>query len=106
MNPILQTEEAVKALMYFEVHITLPGVYDGPDAPRLIGLVAREHAAKVSCINGDPLLGPRIYTYLTFHDTDFERARTRMVAITAHLERLKLQWLRRKIEQVVLDERT
>lgn len=73
------------------------------------GRVLLEHIAqrdgdgwKTSCIEGDPLLGPKTYFYFTCHDTDLTQIKKKMANLC---ERLKGRVLRAKIEEIMYDWR-
>lgn len=91
--------------MIYECHITTPPPPQQADRVYLDGL-AKRHKFKTSQIEGDPLLGDKVYFYFTGHDSDLERMRTRMDELSRDIQILaQVSILRRKIEQIVLDER-
>lgn len=92
--------------MLYECHITTPPPPLPADRIYLEGL-AKQHKFKTSQIDGDPLLGDKVYFYFTGHDDDLERMMVRMNALSKDIQDLaRVRVIRRKIEQIVLDERT
>jgi hypothetical protein len=86
----------------FECHVTLPPPKSYGDR-LILEDIARKHKFKTSYIVGDPVLGDAKFFYCTSHDITFESLKDRMDRLVADLPR---PILRRKIEQVVFDERT
>jgi len=91
---------------HFECHVTLPPPTDEVERAHLEEL-AIQRGFKTSQIDGDPLLGAKVFFYLTCHDNDFESIKARMNEICRMVsETSRFKPLRRKIEQIVFDERT
>lgn len=91
--------------MNYECHITVPPPALATERAYLEGL-ARGHRFKTSQIDGDPVLGDKIYFYFTGHDATFEAMKERMERLTEDLAEIaKVKVIRRKIEHVVFDDR-
>jgi hypothetical protein len=83
----------------FECHVTLE-----PRDRGAIELVAKKHKFKVSALVGDEVMGDDKLLYCTTHDSDFKRIMDRMNYLISELpETVKV--LRKKIEQILVDQR-
>lgn len=90
------TEKALER-PYFECHVTLM-----PEHEKAVTPVAKKHGFKTSRIDGDPLLGDKVYFYCTASGLQYDSLLERMNSLVADLP---VPHLRRKIESVVLDIR-
>lgn len=85
----------------FECHITC--------SPRDAGTVfpiATQHGFTTSLLVGDDAMGDAKLLYCTSHDYTLEMMRRRMGLLVSALEGAGVKTLRRKIEHIVLDERS
>lgn len=83
----------------FECHVTLK-----PEQRSVVELVAKKHKFKVSALIGDEVMGDDKLLYCTTHDNDFNRILTRTNALIADFP-IDIKILRKKIEQIMIDER-
>lgn len=86
----------------FECHVTLVPV-DEPYWLEVVEHVAKTYRFKTSFIVGDPVLGKAKYFYCTGHDVTYDALMSRMNMLVKDLPTAPV---RRKIEQVLFDERT
>lgn len=87
----------------FEVHITLE--VSSIMLPA-IETAAMYYKGRVSKIDGDPLLGAGVKTYITLHANTLSEANTKRMDLVQALRDIKdIKILRSKIEEVVFDER-
>lgn len=84
--------------LYFECHVTCL-----PTEPEDVDRIATEHGFKTSVLVGDPVLGDARYVYCTAHGPSYDLLLGRMRALVADLPAALV--VRRKMEQVLLDER-
>jgi hypothetical protein len=92
--------------MSYECHLTMPPPPAEGDRVYLEAL-AKQHGFKTSFIVGDPLLGDAKYFYMTGHDSDFQKMQDRMNSLSKEVQTLaKTRVIRRKIEQILIDERS
>lgn len=87
--------------MIYECHITV----DRNDGPAAEDVAKRLHW-KYSQIDGDPVLGKKVFAYLTTHDTDVLRMHQRMVMASGDLKAIGVEVVREKIELIVYDTKT
>lgn len=87
--------------MNYECHITVER-QDGPAAEE----VAKRLHWKYSQIDGDPVLGKKVFAYLTTHDSDLLRMRDRMNMASGDLRAIGINVIREKIELIVYDTKT
>lgn len=83
----------------YESHITI----ELKDAIPWGIAVAQAQKWKTSQIDGDPLLGDKVYFYLTAHDSDYHRLFDRMKETVEALESNNVVVLREKIEHIIYD---
>jgi hypothetical protein len=90
---------------HFESHITLPVTADSPiDKWKEI---ATKLGWKTSAIDGDPLLGNKVFFYLTKHDTNFDILKFDTFACATLVEaETGVVAVRMKIEKIVFDTKT
>lgn len=89
--------------MLFEAHVTFDR-----DLATLIKLNLHVDAFKkwkYSQIDGDPVLGKKVFCYLTAHDASGESLSERTKAVVAKARELGFAPVRAKIEQIIYDER-
>ncbi len=95
--------------MYYESHHTfdIPQLNQslGFDTEEKIKYLASVHGMKFSKIDGDPLLGDKVYGYITCHAPTEAMMWERWEALEEHLSFYGIMWIRRKIEHVIYDER-
>lgn len=84
--------------MNYECHITV----ERQDGPVAAGVATALHW-KYSQIDGDPVLGKKVYAYLTTHDSDLLRMRDRMTTAVSALRDQGVDVVREKIELIVYD---
>jgi hypothetical protein len=98
-NPV---EPAIERAKMFECHLT----FDMKDAETVRAYGGDKRMWKYSQIDGDPVLGAKVFCYLSAHDNDFTSMRTRMDSMTRDLADFAgVSPIRRKIEIIVIDER-
>jgi len=85
----------------FEAHITCH--VNQADEVKIIGV---EFGWKFSCIEGDALMGPKPYCYLTGYSTDKHELYFNVQRLTVTLQRRGVEVLRSKIEQIIFDTKT
>lgn len=85
----------------FEVHL----MFEKEHADLVKRLAERYQAWKYSQIDGDPVLGKRVFCYLTTHSTDFLKAKDVMDMMARLACDMDVRPLRSKIEIVVYDHR-
>lgn len=86
---------------YYESHHT----FDAGDEADF-KVLAELADAKFSKIDGDPLLGEKVYFYLTFHASTEEEMKRKWFKLETLLPFYPdFFWIRRKIEYIILDER-
>lgn len=88
--------------MNYECHITV----DRDDGPVAAGVAEGFVGVKYSQIDGDPVLGKKVFAYLTFHDAAFIRTHHRMLDIKDALRRQGVTSVREKIELIIYDTKT
>lgn len=84
--------------MNYECHITIPR-----DSADIGETIATELHWKFSKIDGDPVLGKKVFAYLTTHDSDLLRMRERMQTAADALRARGIDVVREKIELIVYD---
>jgi hypothetical protein len=90
--------------MTFECHITI--ACNQTDMDRLRTHVLRHAPWHFSAIDGDPELGQRVFCYATNHYQNQEEAIAGVLKFATMLkERWRFRVVRRKVEQIVFDER-
>lgn len=84
----------------FECHVTVvkPTLSD----LLMYNTIAKAHGWKTSAIEGDPVLGDQVWFYFTYHSQELATLKIKMDALCASLGPAVV---RRKIEQIILDER-
>lgn len=87
--------------MTYESHITVDR-----DHAEVAKQVAAEMGWKFSCIDGDPVLGQKVFAYLTAHDRTYEALRANMRRTSALLLARDVPVIREKIEHIVYDTKT
>lgn len=86
--------------MLYECHITL----NAEDADKATALLDKTDMKwKTSKIDGDPVLGKKIYFYLTTHAVDYSEIHQKMSRTAAVLYAGGLDVVRQKIEAIVFD---
>lgn len=90
--------------MDFEIHITIAAPCNRANLE--FNVMSCDHRWTISNITDDPLLGPGDKTYLTAHDTDYSLALYRMNSMFSNLKDVGFNPIRKKIELIMLDERT
>lgn len=85
----------------FEVHITIPR-----DKYDTASHIAAQRRWKMSRIEGDPLLGDKVFAYLTRWDAQLLDAVAEMNTTARILRGAEVPVLRQKIEVVVFDLRS
>lgn len=88
----------------YECHITLPPPATAEERTRLEAM-ARNYHFKTSQIDGDPVLGAKVFFYLTGHDTEFNSMKGRMDDLSLRVAAAGVKVLRCKIEQILYDDR-
>lgn len=88
--------------MIYECHITFD--VDNEDYIKTIKSLAVE-GWKFSRIHGDPVLGDKLYTYLSAHNTEPQALFDAMMVKVEKASELNVQPCRLKIEAIVYDER-
>lgn len=86
--------------MNFEIHITIP-----KDSMETAKSIAESLNWKTSAIDGDPVLGSKVYGYLTTHSVNLRHAMSRMEECVVTLRQRGIHVLREKIEVIVHDAR-
>lgn len=89
--------------MYFESHITFERT-DGERVDRMARDVFPDRW-KYSQIDGDPVLGKKVFCYLTAHDKDGDLLKRRMDVVIDYARTNGIGPVRAKIEQIIYDER-
>lgn len=87
---------------YYECHITLDPEYAGEKVDAL----AKENDFKTSVLLGDEVFGNVKKLYCTAHAIVHVMIFSKMNAMCDALTANGIPYLRRKIEQIILDERT
>lgn len=87
-------------MVHFECHVTLK-----PEKRELVEALAKKHKFKVSSLVGDEVMGDDKLLYCTTHDADFQRISDRTTNLLYDLRYENLTVLRKKIEQILVDER-
>jgi hypothetical protein len=91
----VKTEVAL-AKEYYECHVTV----DRPSNPDDFNTLAQNLGWKTSCIDGDPVLGKKVFFYFTCHGTYYGRIYEKMELLASMLgDRV----VRKKIEQIIYD---
>lgn len=90
--------------MNFEAHITV-GPFKLVREEHLLKIAADNHW-KTSRIDGDPLLGPGVNSYLTRHGTRYDNLLGHMQMTKGDLERAGFNVVRCKIELIMYDTKT
>ena len=86
--------------MSYECHITLMVADSTAATP-----IAKEAGWKTSKIDGDPLLGDRVFFYLTAHSASYHMLYTKMERTVSLLNRQGIAVVREKIEHILHDIR-
>lgn len=98
-----------KEYMYYESHHTfdVPQLQAGLafDVEAQLKYIAEDHGMKFSKIDGDPLLGDKVYGYITCHTPTEAMMWERWKFLELDLNFSDLRFIRRKIEHVIFDER-
>jgi hypothetical protein len=68
--------------------------------------VGERHGWKTSFIDGDPVLGKKVYFYFTRHARTYGELYSRMKELEATLESNTVAAVRSKIEHIVYDTKT
>lgn len=84
----------------YECHITIKK--PSKDIIKL-EVLAKTHKWKTSYIDGDPLLGKKIYFYFTCHHEGYGKIFSKMNHLSGILEADGIKVLRKKIELIVFD---
>lgn len=84
----------------FEAHITFEQMHE--ESVRSLGA---RHGWKFSRIDGDPVLGQKVYCYLSAHDSDVERLQDTMDLLANSAAATGTPPVRTKIELIVFDKR-
>lgn len=87
--------------MKFEAHATF-AIADWMAVQR-IGV---QHDWKYSQIDGDALMGPKAFCYLTAYDSDCLMLHQRLEAVALEADAMGVKILRGKIEHIVYDTKT
>jgi hypothetical protein len=90
--------------MYYESHHT----FDICKDIKLRGIlrnIAEDIGMKASMIDGDPLLGDKVYGYITTPTDTLDLMYKKWGKLESRLEYEGIPWIRRKIEHVIVDER-
>ena len=87
--------------MTYECHITC-----NRDDHSIVQNVGEPAGWKFSKIDGDPLLGQKVFCYLTRHHRDFEALKSLMQAMTSALKIVGVEVVREKIEHIIYDTKT
>lgn len=90
--------------MKFEAHITI-NREDYEKARDAVAAVGAEDKWKVSRIDGDPVMGDKVFAYLTGYDTNYEVMLRRLRAAIEFLRGYDVPVLREKIELIMHDVR-
>jgi hypothetical protein len=89
--------------MNYECHITVAC----KDRHVAAGVAAdRTNPWKYSQIDGDPVLGQKVFAYLTKHDTNYVRLYSNMKAAVGALSQQGVGVVREKIELIMYDTKT
>lgn len=88
--------------MYFESHHTFDLTKESREALKQI---LPDCGGKYSEIDGDPLLGEKVYAYATFHADTLDSMKIKWLKFENLLTFYELFWIRRKIEHIIIDER-
>jgi hypothetical protein len=89
--------------MLFEAHITFDREHADVIQNRMLHAALRKW--KFSKIDGDPLLGKKVYCYLTTHDKTEEDIQFKVRQAISVARELGFPPVRAKIEKIVYDER-
>ncbi len=84
---------------YYECHVTV----EKPSQPAMYEQLAKDLGWKTSFIDGDPVLGQKVYFYFTCNHVDFVSIKDKMGALA---QRLGPDAIRQKIEKIVYDTKT
>ncbi len=88
----------------FECHVTV----EKPTEDKLSTLkrFAEELGWKTSQIDGDPVLGEKVYFYFTHHCKNYSVIYSRMLHLLANLRSANIETVRSKIEHIIYDTKT
>lgn len=89
----------------YECHITI----DKPSTLQSIHLceeLGHSYGWKTSFIDGDPVLGKKVFFYFTRHSATYESLFVRMRELADYLDLISIVVVRLKIEHIVYDTKT
>lgn len=89
----------------FECHITVNKPKDITEA-KLLFKIASDNNMKTSWITGDPVLGIGKWFYISGFNTDYQILFNNMKAVCTKLEKMNIEIVREKIEQILYDTKT
>jgi hypothetical protein len=93
--------------MSFEIHVTLDNKYREEEAVIKRCLPDPHYLTwKFSAIDGDPVLGDKVFCYLTGHTDFVKTALHQLVLLLGHLRFHGIEPIRTKIEHIVFDSKT